>query len=390
MIRLIRRVLSSVLRQQTLDDDGFHTMLCEVEAILNDRPITKLSDDPNDLEPLTPNHLLLLKGKPALPPGVFEPHDQYVKRRWRQIQYLADLFWKRWVREYLPLLQERQKWNQKKRSLVVGDIVTIMDASAPRGSWPLGKVLEVFPDKYGLVRSVKLQTKSNIIERPVTKLTLLHGRVMELEADAMGHKLLFVDEAGFNLSKTRRRGRNIIGHRAIINVPGQRGGNITMCAAISQNGVVHHHATTGPYNSAHMIAFLDTLHDILTVQRPEQTRYVVIWDNVSFHRAALVRNWFTDHPLFMALNLPPYSPFLNPIEEFFSAWRWKVHDRHPHQHAALLQAMEEACGDIEQASCQAWIRHARRYFPRCLGLEDIACDVDEILWPDPERRHDVG
>ncbi|XP_025760651.1 uncharacterized protein LOC109201247 [Oreochromis niloticus] len=48
-------------------------------------------------------------------------------------------------------------------------------------------------------------------------------RVMELEADAMGHELLFVDEAGFNLSKTRRRGRNIIGHRAIINVPGQRG-----------------------------------------------------------------------------------------------------------------------------------------------------------------------
>ncbi|XP_019211684.1 uncharacterized protein LOC109200538 isoform X2 [Oreochromis niloticus] len=213
---------------------------------------------------------------------------------------------------------------------------------------------------------------------------------MELEADAMGHELLFVDEAGFNLSKTRRRGRNIIGHRAIINVPGQRGGNITMCAAISQNGVVHHHATIGPYNTAHIIAFLDTLHDMLTVQRPEQTRYVIIWDNVSFHRAALVRNWFTDHPSFMALNLPPYSPFLNPIEEFFSAWRWKVYDRHPHQQVALLQAMEEACGDIDQASCQTWIRHSRRYFPRCLELEDIACDVDEILWPDPERRHDVG
>ncbi len=94
-------------------------------------------------------------------------------------------------------------------------------------------------------------------------------------------------------------GRNIIGHRAIINVPGQRGGNITMCAAISQNGVVHHHATLGPYNTAHIITFLDALHDMLTnVQRPEQTRYVIIWDNVSFHRAALVRNWFTDHPLF--------------------------------------------------------------------------------------------
>lgn len=175
MIRLIRRVLSSVLRQQTLDDDGLHTVVCEAEAILNDRPLTKLSDDPSDLEPLTPNHLLLLKGKPALPPGVFEPHDLYVKRRWRQVQYLSDLFWKRWVREYLPLLQQRQKWNEKRRSLKAGDIVVIMDTSAPRGSWPLARVLEVFYDKQGLVRFVRLQAKSTIIERPVTKLCLVCG-----------------------------------------------------------------------------------------------------------------------------------------------------------------------------------------------------------------------
>lgn len=172
---MVRRVLSSVLRQQTLDDDALHTSFCEAEAILNDRPLTKFSDDPTDLEPLTPNHLLLLKGKPAMPPGVFEPHDQYVKRRWRQVQYIADLFWKRWVREYLPLLQERQRWHEKKRSLKTGDIVDIMDASAPRGSWPLARVLEVFPDRQGLVRSVRLQTKSNTVERPVTKLCLVHG-----------------------------------------------------------------------------------------------------------------------------------------------------------------------------------------------------------------------
>lgn len=52
--------------------------------------------------------------------------------------------------------------------------MVIMDSSAPRGSWALGKVLEVFPDKCGLVRSVKLQTKTSIIERPITKLCLLH------------------------------------------------------------------------------------------------------------------------------------------------------------------------------------------------------------------------
>ena len=173
MIRMVRRVLSSVLHQQTLDDDGLHTVMCEVEAILNDRPITQLSDDPNDLEALTPNHLLLLKGKPALPPGLFKSSDMYVKRRWRQAQYISDLFWKRWIREYLPLLQERQKWNQRKQSLAVGDVVTIMDPSIPRGSWLLGKVLEIFPDAKGMVRSVKLQTKNSVIERPVTKLCLV-------------------------------------------------------------------------------------------------------------------------------------------------------------------------------------------------------------------------
>lgn len=113
LIRLVRKVLSFVLRQQKLDEDGLYTVFCEVEAILNNCPITKLSDDANGLEPLASNHLLLLKGKPALPMEVFEPHDQYVRRHWRQVQYLSDLFWKRWTQEYLPLLQERQKWNKK-------------------------------------------------------------------------------------------------------------------------------------------------------------------------------------------------------------------------------------------------------------------------------------
>ena len=174
VIRMVRRILNAVLRQQRLDDDGLHTVMCEAEAILNDRPITKLSDDPNDLEPLTPNHILLMKGKPSLPPGLFEQHDLYVRRRWRQVQYISDLFWKRWIREYLPLLQERQKWNQKRGNLKPGDIVIIMDPTAPRGSWPLGRVLEAFHDKRGFARSVRLQTKMSIIERPVTKLCLLH------------------------------------------------------------------------------------------------------------------------------------------------------------------------------------------------------------------------
>ena len=75
--------------------------MCEVEAIINGRPITKMSDDPKDMTALTPNHLLLLHQQPALPPGTFRKEDSYARRRWRQIQYLADQFWRRWTREYL-------------------------------------------------------------------------------------------------------------------------------------------------------------------------------------------------------------------------------------------------------------------------------------------------
>ncbi len=206
-----------------------------------------------------------------------------------------------------------------------------------------------------------------------------------MDGAAQPHELIFIDEAGFDLSKTRRRGRNVIGQRAIVHVPGQRGGNITLCAAISLRGLLHHHAKLGPYNSQHILTFLDALHNIVVQNRPDQPRFVVIWDNVSFHRAALVQAWFTNHNQFEVVYLPPYSPFLNPIEEFFSAWRWRVYDRRPHASSAGNgTGLRRHSGD----RIHGWFRHARGYFPRCLAGEDIACDVDEVLWPDPNRRRD--
>ena len=93
------------------------------------------------------------------------------------MQYLSDQFWKRWVREYLVLLQERQKWFFPSRNVQVDDVVLVVDSSAPRGSWVLGRVTEVYPDKNGLVRNVSIRTKSSTLVRPIAKL------VMVLECD---------------------------------------------------------------------------------------------------------------------------------------------------------------------------------------------------------------
>ena len=96
-----------------------------------------------------------------------------VSLRWKHIQYITDLFWKRWIREYLPHMQERNKWNKTKRTFSPGDLVVIVDDTAPRNSWLMGRMLEALPRANGLVRSVIVKTKTNILQRPINKLCLL-------------------------------------------------------------------------------------------------------------------------------------------------------------------------------------------------------------------------
>lgn len=173
IIRSIRKIMNAMLREQSLDEEGLQTFFCECEAILNSRPITTPSNDINDLEALTPQHLLLLKTNPNLPPGAFDREDAYARKRWKQVQYMSDLFWKRWTREYLPQLQKRQKWNHPARNFAQGDVVLIVDESAPRGSWLMGRIVKIMVDEHGVVRKVRVKTKTNELERPITKLCLL-------------------------------------------------------------------------------------------------------------------------------------------------------------------------------------------------------------------------
>lgn len=173
LIRSTRKALKAILGESLVDEEVATTVLTEVESVLNSRPLCAASDDPSDLEPLTPNHLLLQRPVQALPPGVFVDEDIYHRKKWRQTQILADHFWKRWLREYIPALQERQKWNRIRRNAEVGDIVLLIDHSIPRGKWLLGRVLKTFPGRDGLVRTVEVKTQSSTLIRPIQKLCLL-------------------------------------------------------------------------------------------------------------------------------------------------------------------------------------------------------------------------
>ncbi|CAM1300082.1 Uncharacterised protein at_DN2014 [Pycnogonum litorale] len=146
--------MSSVMKEQVikLDDESLHTLFCEVEQIVNNRPITAMNEDIDDPEPLTPNHLLLLQGNGTPAPGIFTKSDNTARRRWRQVQYLANIFWSRWVKEYLPTLQERRKWFKPQRNICIGDIVLIADDKVSKNCWSMGRVTNVYKDDKDIVR----------------------------------------------------------------------------------------------------------------------------------------------------------------------------------------------------------------------------------------------
>ena len=175
MIRTTRKILYSLLKEQgcTIDYEILSTVLCEAENILNNRPLTATSTNPNDMLSLTPNMLINVRGKPLNAPGQFEKSDIYAKRRWKRAQYLVQVFWLRWKKEFLATLQQRNKWQSPKRNVEVGDIVLILDATVPRNSWLMGRVETVFKDMKGNGRSCRVRTNSSILERPITKLCVL-------------------------------------------------------------------------------------------------------------------------------------------------------------------------------------------------------------------------
>ena len=175
MIRTTRKVLNGLLKFNTrFTDDMLETLFCEVENIINGRPMTKLSDDIKDPLPLTPNHLLLIRSNCNSINQTFNRGDMY-RKRWRYVQHLTNQFWRKWLREYVPELQRRRKWLRTMINLKQGDLVLVMDELTPRNVWPMGLVLETTSGRDGLVRSARIKTESTILVRPIAKLVHLEG-----------------------------------------------------------------------------------------------------------------------------------------------------------------------------------------------------------------------
>ena len=181
MVKTVKKILMTVIPKYSVTDDALHTVMLEVEAMVNSRPLC-VSVEPGSDVPLTPNHLLRSEPSIGLPPVKTDEEDCYARQRYRLVQLVADKFWDRWVTEYAKAIMLRKKWHKQKQNLEKGDVVLVLESNAPRGNWPLGKVVRTFPDKHGVVRSVCVKTATGEWKRPISKLCVL------VQADAEQHR----------------------------------------------------------------------------------------------------------------------------------------------------------------------------------------------------------
>ena len=149
------------------------TVLIEVEGIINSKPLGYTSSDIADPDPITPNMLLMGRRDPSIPQVIYSETELLSRRRWKQCQALADQFWVKYIRNYLPSLQTRSKWQQERDALTVDSIVMIVDQQLPRALWPVGKVTAVFPGADGRIRTAQVQVKDRTYTRPVARIIRL-------------------------------------------------------------------------------------------------------------------------------------------------------------------------------------------------------------------------
>lgn len=176
-VKSVKYHLKRALSLTHLTYEEMNTLLIQIEGILNSRPLTPLSSDPNDLVPLTPSHLILGRSLTMLPsPQVRLTNEANICTlpRYKRIRALTEQFWSRYYREYVSELQRRVKWQrQSGRLLRLGDMVVIKDDRLPPNRWLLGRIVHLHGSSDGCPRVADVYTKSGVLTRAYNRLGLL-------------------------------------------------------------------------------------------------------------------------------------------------------------------------------------------------------------------------
>lgn len=172
-VKSMKKHLRVVLGTAVLNFEELSTLLTQIEACLNSRPLCALSSSVDSCEALTPGHFIIGQPLNLVPePGVSDVPTNRLDR-YRQLRKMTEDFWERFRTEYIATLQPRTKWQKIGDNLRIGDLVLVKNDNTPPAHWELARVVATHPDRSGIVRNVSLQRGETIYQRPIHKLVVL-------------------------------------------------------------------------------------------------------------------------------------------------------------------------------------------------------------------------
>ncbi|XP_017474508.1 PREDICTED: uncharacterized protein LOC108365073 [Rhagoletis zephyria] len=168
LVKSVKLALKAAVGKSLLDYDNLSTLLAEVECIVNSRPLTYISQNFNDLQPLSPSKFLN-DCKSILTSAEFDKDDTDIIKSWQLRQHLLKRYMRQWRGEYVTQLRNfHQIKNKSIRSIKVGDVVTVQEDYKPRFMWKLAVVQAVYPGRDGRIRACDVRLGSGtVMRRPV-------------------------------------------------------------------------------------------------------------------------------------------------------------------------------------------------------------------------------
>lgn len=173
LVKSVKAGIKKAIGDQILKPFELLTVFTEVANIVNERPIGRIPNDPDDGSYICPNDLLLGRASSHIPQGPFNEGSN-LHQRFQLVQNIIDSFWKKWFRDIFPTLIPRRKWHINRRNVAVGDIVVLGDTNIIRSKWTLGRIVETFPGSDNKVRTVKVRTSDNDYLRPISKIAVIY------------------------------------------------------------------------------------------------------------------------------------------------------------------------------------------------------------------------
>ncbi|XP_059223158.1 uncharacterized protein LOC131996964 [Stomoxys calcitrans] len=173
-VKSMKYHLKRVIGENKMTFEEMSTLLAQIEAILNSRPMCDISNGDESMDVLTPDHFLIDRPMIDAPEFVNDAAIGCLDR-WKLVQKMRKHFWNNWTNDYLTNLQQSYKWKTASQNLQEGQVVIVKNEETHPARWPLGRIMNVHPGKDGLVRTVTVKTASNSLKRPINKICPLEN-----------------------------------------------------------------------------------------------------------------------------------------------------------------------------------------------------------------------